>query len=371
MSLRGSVDSLDVEGASGWIFDDDRGLPVVVQAMLDGRVIGDAPADLSRPDLASAGFGDGRCGFRIAFYDALDPEALPFVSIRPQGGDVELPRTNPTGFGEYFRALHARSPGAGRHRSVFGGLWTDRTDAPRLLAGRVASGATPADLVPALRSMIGDGYVVLKSALAPTGFGAADLALVDSFEDGRPLDPRSDQAAHRLLGALPGVVFRDVALRVLRAALDDNPVIYRAALTRGGGGCAFVQPSAIEALPSPAECVAVVACIGNEPVLLDVARDSHKLPEFTAGGRSRWLASGAAAGVEVALQHALSVEHVEIGPLDLVLVGPGTMHRLRAPEGAAAITACCAPSRLGPSRFIAGEGGTFTVRHHSGALLAV
>lgn len=370
MSLRGSVDSLDIEGASGWIFDSDRGLPMVVQAVLDGRVIGDAPADLPRPDLASAGLGDGRCGFRIAFYDALDPAALPFVSVRPQGGDVELPRTNLTGFGEYFRALHARFPGAGRHRSVFGGLWTDRTDAPRLLAGRVAAGATPADLVPTLRSMIGDGYVLLKSALAPTGFGAAELALVDSLEDGRPLDPRSDQAARRLLGALPGVVFRDVALRTLRAVLDDNPLIYRAALARGDGE-AFVQPSAIEALPSPAECVAVIACLGDEPALVDVARDSHKLPEFTSGGRSRWLAAGPGAGVEIAVRHALSVEHVEVGPQDLVLLGPGTMHRLRAPEGTAAIAVWCAPSRLSPSRFISGEGGTFTVRHHSGALLAV
>ena len=55
MSLRGSVDSLDVEGASGWIFDTDGGRTVVVQAMLDGRVIGEAPAELPRPDLAAAG----------------------------------------------------------------------------------------------------------------------------------------------------------------------------------------------------------------------------------------------------------------------------------------------------------------------------
>ena len=370
MSLRGSIDSLDAEGASGWIFDGDRGFPVVVQAMLDGRVIGEAPAELPRPDLASAGLGDGRCGFRIPFYDPVDPAALPFVSVRPQGGDVELPRTNLTGFGEYFRALHARFPGAGRHRSVFGGLWTDRTDATRLLAGRVASGATPADLAPALRSFIADGYVVLKSALAPAGFSAAEAALVDSLEDGRPLDPRSDQAARRFLGALPGMVFRDVALRMLRAILDDNPAIHRAALARGAGD-AFAQPSVIEALPSPAECVAMVACLGNEPALVDVVRDSHTLPEFTSDGRSRWLVAGAAAGVEIAVRHALSVEHVEVGPLDLVLVGAGTMHRLRAPEGTAALTASCAPSRLGPSRFIAGEGGTFTVRHHSGALLAV
>lgn len=370
MSLRGSVDSLDVEGASGWIFDGDRGHPVVVQAMLDGRVIGEAPAEIPRPDLASAGLGDGRCGFHIAFYDAVDPALLPFVAVRPQGGDVELPRTNLTGFGEYFRALHTRFPGAGRHRSVFGGLWTDRTDATRLLAGRVASGATPADLAPSLRALIGEGYVVLKSALAPTGFGAAELALVDSLEAGRPLDPRSEHAARRLLEALPGVVFRDVALRALRAALDDNPVIYRAELSRGNA-TSFSQPSTADALPSPAECIAMVACAGDGPALIDLVRGSHQLPEFTSDGRSRWLVAGTGAGVELAMSHALSVEHVEIGPLDLVLVGPGTLYRLRAPEGTAAVTACCAPSRLSPSRFIAGEAGTFTVRHHSGAILAV
>ncbi len=370
MSLRGSVDSLDVEGASGWIFDGDRGRPVVVQAMLDGRVIGEAAAELPRPDLAAAGLGDGRCGFEIAFYDEVDPALLPFVTVRPQGGDVELPRTNLTGFGEYFRALHARFPSAGRPRSVFGGLWTDRTDAPRLLAGRVASGATPADLAPALRSFIGEGYAVLKSALAPTGFAAAELALVESLDADRPLDPRSEHAARRLLEALPGVVFRDVALRALRAILDDNPVIYRAALSRGNGG-SFAQPSTVDALPSPAECVALVACAGAEPAQIDVVRGSHQLPEFTSDGRSRWLVAGASAGVELAMSHGLSVEHVEIGPLDLVLVGPGTMHRLRAPEGTAAITASCAPSRLSPSRFISGEAGTFTVRHHSGAVLAV
>lgn len=370
MSLRGSVDSLDAEGASGWIFDEDRGRPVVVQAMLDGRVIGEAPAEQPRPDLATAGLGDGRCGFRIAFYDAVDPALLPFIAVRPQGGDVELPRTNLTGFGEYFRALHARFPGAGRHRSVFGGLWTDRTDAARLLPGRVASGATPADLAPALRSLVGEGYVVLKSALAPTGFAAAELALVDSLEAGRPLDPRGEHAARRLLEALPGVVFRDVALRALRAVLDDNPVIYRAALSRGNGA-SFAQPSTVDALPSPAECVAVVACAGPGPATVDVVRGSHELPEFTSDGRSRWMIAGSGAGVEIAVSHALSVQHVEIGPLDLMLVGPGTLHRIRAPEDTTAVTACCAPSRLSPLRFISGEAGTFTVRHHSGAILAV
>ena len=370
MTIRGSIDEVTPLGASGWVHDDQAREPLLVQALINGAVIGETIADLDRPDLASAGLGDGRCGFHIAFAGAIDPSQLAFVSVKPSRGDAELPRTNLTGFGEYFRALHARFPGAGRHRSVFGGLWTDRTDAARLLGGRVASGATPADLAPVLRSLIGEGYAVLKSALAPTGFAAAEVALAGSLDAGRPLDPRSEPAARRLLEALPGVVFRDVALRALRAVLDDNPLVYRAAFSRGNAG-SFAQPSTVEALPSPAECIAVVACAGDEPAMLDLVRGSHLLPEFTSDGRSRWLVAGSGAGVEIATSHALSVEHVDVGPLDLVLVGPGTLHRLRAPEGATAVSALCAPSRLSPLRFVSGEAGTFTVRHHSGAILAV
>jgi hypothetical protein len=370
MSLRGSVDSLGVEGASGWIFDSDRGRPLVVNAMLDGRVIGEALADLSRPDLAAAGFGDGHCGFYVPFYDALDASLLPFVSVRPQGGDVELPRTNLSGFGDYFRTLHARFPGAGRARSVFGGLWTDRADAQRLLPGRVASGATPGDLTAVLRPLISEGFAVLKSALAPTGFTPAQAGLIDQIDGGEPLDPRTDPAARRLLEALMGVVFRDAALRALRATLDDNPVVYRAELSRGAGG-PFAQPSTVETLPSPAECVAMVATAGSEPACVDVVHGSHALPEFTSDGRSRWLAGGAEAGLDLALAHALSVDHVEVGPHDLMLIGPGTLYRIRTPKGTTAVTAYCAPARLSPLRWLSSEAGTFTVRHHSGALLAV
>jgi hypothetical protein len=378
MSLRGSVDSLDVEGAMGWIFDGGAGSagePVVVQGLLAGRIIGEAVAELPRPDLAAAGLGAGRCGFAMRFYEALDPALLPFVAVKPQGGDVELPRTNLTGFGDFFRAVAARHPGAGRHRSVFGGLWTDRTDAPRVLAGRVAAGTTPAELEPVLRVLVAEGHALLRGVLAPAGLDAAGLALAARLPADRPLDPREEPEARALLEALPGVIFREPALRALRAVLDDNPVAYRAVLSRAGEDEAapppFAQASAAEALPSPAECLAVLACAGRDAFLLDVVRGSHALPEFTPDGRSRWLQAGAGAAVELAVAHGASVETVEVGPQDLALVGPGTLHRVRTPGEAVALTALVAPSRVTPLRVLSGSGGGFTVRHHSGAGVTV
>ncbi|MBL6082703.1 hypothetical protein JMJ56_32615 [Belnapia sp. T18] len=370
MSYRGSVDSLSVEGSAGWIFDGVTGEPVVVQAIYNGRIIGETLADRHRHDLAAAGLGDGRCGFEMNFSETVDPILLPFVAVKPRGGDVELPRTNFTSFADYFRVLHARSPGAGRHRSVFGGLWTDRTDAQRVLQGRVASGATPADLATALKALILDGSMMLKSVLAPVGFSPNELALINLLDADLPIDPQADTNARRLLEAMPGLVFRDTALRAMRAVLDDNPLAYRVVLSRGPVG-AFRQPSAMERLTSPAETVALVACAGSEPVLVDVVRDSHQLPEFTVSGESRWTSADAAAGIELAVGHALSVETVEVGPMDLLMVGPGTLYRLRAPEGSTAVTTLCAPARVSPVNFVAGRGGALALRHFSGAMLMV
>ncbi|WP_376094471.1 hypothetical protein ACE7GA_01190 [Roseomonas sp. CCTCC AB2023176] len=374
MTIRGSVDSLTPEGASGWAFA-GGGRPLVVQALLDGRVIGETVAESERPDLSAAGLGDGQCGFAMAFYDApIDPAMLPFVSIRPRGGDVELPRTNLTGYGEFFRTLHARYPGAGRQRSVFGGLWTDRTDARRLLAGRVATGATPADLVHPLRGFIGEGYAILRDVLPPSlDARTADLPA-------GALDPSFGPAAAKFLETLPARLFREPVLRLVRAILDDHPTVYRVAVTRAGDPRpGFAQASAAEALPSPAECLLLVSSLSSDPagfIGLDVVRGSHELPEFTSHGRSRWLAEDLPdrepAGLELAREFGASVEMLEVGPRDVALLGPGTLHRLRTPgPDRAALRTWCVPARISPSRAISEAASALIMRHESGAVLAV
>lgn len=361
MTIRGSIDGVSPESAFGWAFP-GTGKPLLVQALLDGRILGESVADQYRHDLAEAGLGDGHCGFTIAFYEPIDPALLPFVTVKPAGGDVELPRTNLSGFVEFFRAIHARHPGAGRARSVLGGLWIDRTDAAALLAGRIASGATPSELENALSTLIGRGYVVIRGALPAGGLPAADEALPAD----RALDPRAGESERSFLESLAELLFRDTALRLLRAALDDNPVCFRAALARVPEA-SFTQPSAAEALPSPAECMALVA----GPAMLDIVRGSHALPEFTADGRSRFLPGGPAAALELAVLHGASVETVEVGLRDLVLVAPGTLHRLRPEEGMSALRASIAPRRVTPVRVLAEpERAPFVLRHPSGAALA-
>ena len=383
MTIRGSVDSISAEGASGWAFASGTGpaRTLVIQALLDGRVIGETVADQHRSDLAEAGLGDGRCGFTMAFYDApIERQLLPFISIRPRGGDVELPRTGLTGVGEYFGAIHARYPGAGRQRSVLGGLWTDRTDAARLLAGRVAIGSTPAGIREPLQRIIGDGYAVLRGVIDQPITGEGGFTL-DGVTCNGPLAPHSAPADRQMLEITPSIVFQPPALALIQAMLDDTPVAHRVVFARGDGGTAgFSQASSAERLPSPAETVLVVACVGgvrSGHVLADIVAGSHELPEFTGDGRSRWLPDPVSnrphPALEIARRFDASVRTVEVGPLDLLILGPGTVHRLRTPqEHTGALQVWCLPSRISPSRILeCPEAGTFVVPHRSGAMLAV
>lgn len=368
MSIRGSIDRISPEGVAGWAYSPDSRGPLVVQAILGGRIVGEVAADFHRPDLAAAGLGDGNCGFELTFYEPVDPTLLPLISVQPRDGNVELPRTNVTGFPEFFRAVYSRFPKAGRSRSVFGGLWTDRTDATRVLVGRVATGATPPDLEPLLQDFIERGYAVLPSAVAPVGLAAGDAALVESLATDTTIEPQIDPAAARLLEALPGILFRDVPLRILRGILDDNPVACRTVICRGSDA-AFKQPSTAERLPSPAECVAALVVAGPDQVELDIVRDSHTLPEFTADGRSRWVSSDTSAAISIAIENGASIETVSVGPLDLAVIGPGTLYRARTPETSAAVLSWITPSRQSPTRILQRNAKQFRVRHFSGAAL--
>jgi hypothetical protein len=69
--------------------------------------------------------------------------------------------------------------------------------------------------------------------------------------------------------------------------------------------------------------------------------------------------------------HALAVEQTEIRPLDIVLVGPGTLYRIYTPEGLTALMARCAPARTNPMSSVINKIGGFTVRHLSDATPAV
>lgn len=369
MSIRGSIDAISTQSALGWIAGLGAEEPLLVEARLQGRVIGEAIADRPRPDLAAAGLGDGNYGFDIVFCEALDPAVLPIVTVHPAGGDVMLQRTSLAGLHEFLGAVISRFPAAGRSRSIYGGLWVDRSDALRLLAGRILTGATPAELEAPLRGFIEDGFVKLPSAEGPAGLNEADTLPLDDLIAGS-LDPSANLATRAMLEELPHHLFRQATVAALRALLDDNPVAVRAVLARGDEA-GFAQPSAAEVLPSPAECVLAVIGAGAAGCTLDIVRGGHTLPEFTAAGESRWTAPGATAGIAIAVKHGASVSSIDVGPLEIALVSAGSLYRIRSKGDGAGVAVLCVPARQSAVRVLSRNGGRFQVRHPSGALLSI
>jgi len=369
MSMQGSIDLITPQGAVGWIFSPLAGDAIVVQARLQGRIIGEAVAERLRPDLAAAGLGDGHHGFEIVFVDELDPALLPGVTVNPAGGNVVLPRTNLTGLQDFLASATSRFPAAGRHRSVHGGLWADRTDAARLLRGRIAAGATPAALLDPLRNFIEEGVAILAEAPARSASAALTLPPAGDLPLDQPLDPHASDAAREVLEALAEVLFQPGPLGLLRGLLDDNPVVSRVVLTRGEDD-RFDQPSTAEDLPSPAECVLVAIPMGaGAGCLLDVVRGSHTLPEFNAAGQSRWTTPGAAA--VFALAAGASVDSLRIEPGEIGVLSAGTLCRVQADAEGAALLAWCIPARQTARRLLAKGHRPFRVGHVSGGMVAV
>jgi hypothetical protein len=77
--------------ANGWASDpDDRSRRVTVRVLVDGTQVWSAPASESRPDVAAAGFGDGRQGFWVRLDRMLELNVS--HEIRVQALDAETGR---------------------------------------------------------------------------------------------------------------------------------------------------------------------------------------------------------------------------------------------------------------------------------------
>ncbi len=328
VAVRGSVDVVTTTEVRGWAYAPGRRETVRVQALLNHEILGEAAADTHRPDLAAAGLGDGNAGYAIRLFRAIDPTYLPFVAVKVDGGDIELPRAPLLGFGEFFTALYSAHPAAGRSRSVFGGLWTDRTDAAALLRGKTAIGQIDPATAAALGPLIHDGFAIVALEAAPN-----EAAWRQSLTD-------------RIAELLEQPPMRSV----LRAVLEDNPLAVQAAWL-AERATDLAQPSVANPSPSPAECLDVVVAFGDA-VALDVVRASHMLPEFTPAGVSRWASRSARDGVGLAAMHGM-VDRVMLHAGKAAVFGPGTLYRVRHEAGTAAVRLLCLPARGAPVSLLA------------------
>ena len=314
--IRGSLDVVTPTEARGWAFSSIPNEPLLVQAVLNQEIIGEALAENHRPDLAAAGLGDGNSGYIINFFRQIDPLYLPFISVKVNGGDAELPRAPQLGFVDFITSFHRATPSAGRHRSLLGGLWTDRTDASAVLRGKVQIGQVDGRMSAVLDQLINHGFAVLSLETAPyTGAWLASLQTA-------ALELTQDEALAPLL----------------RAVFSDVPLVAQAEWVELGEA-PLAQPSVRNASPSVAECLDIVVPLDGG-VKLDVVRESYKLPEFTPNGTSRW--SDPEARV-IDAHHFLDSYVVEVGTV--AIIGAGTIYAPRCKSETSAVRILTVPER--------------------------
>lgn len=365
--IKGAIDKLDLEGAIGWLYSPSFEEGPIVRAFLHHEMIGETKANDYRRDLQDVGFGDGHCGFTLKFNREIDSASLPFVTIKPHGVELALSAPSSNGYLDIVKTALGNYPGAGRSRSVLGGLWTDRTDAPQLLAGKVRTGSLPDELQPKLQELILDGYITLYNELAPAGLSSKELSSLKTASAACDDDitPRLKTA----LNIVSNLLFRDNLIRLMRAIFDDQPVAYR--LDSVSSDEVFVQASSFEASPSPTECL--VLYIGNPggTTRIDIVRNSHELSEFDPQGHSRWTPVGAPYLSHFASEAGLSIETIELDGLDMAIVGPGLAHRVHTTEGAPLFRALLFPRRVTPTRFLTGDANWTEIGHTSGGRIRV
>ena len=367
--ITGSIDKLTSQGAIGWLYRQDLVEPTKIRALLDNEIIGETMASAYRPDLHQVGLGDGHCGFDMQFIRPISESQLPFIKIKPDGIDLSLSLTGKAVYLDLLHAVLANANGAGRNRSILGGLWTDRTDAAQMLAGRLAVGSVIGELQPMLVELINNGFVVLPAVLAPNGFTRKDAQALDL----QSRDLRQD-ADHHLrwkegLDALAKLLFRDAAVRLLRAVFDDHPVIYR--LDKIEEEMPFHQAASVEALPSPAESLMLYVGFPGSNSKLEFVRGSHEMAEFGPSGKSRWMDEGKDDLGALAKHEGLSIGEAEFSNLDIVVVSAGLVHRVSGPSRTPVLGAFAAPRRITPLRFLTGNDSWIETNHVSGARIRI
>ena len=344
--IRGSIDTITNKHVAGWIYSDGHKEPLSVEVVINDEVVEKAIANRPRPDLAAAGFGDGKCGFDIRFKNEVGALYLPFVQVRLAATDLELRRWAGAGFRDYFMALYQRYPRAGRSASVYGGFWTDRTDASAVLKGRTDIGTVAAIDANRLARFILDGAIMMNQ----------DMDGVAS-SPGKP-------TTNDLTSTVAATVFDAGMLRHLRAILDDHPVVVRADLVDSDEED-FRQMSAIEDLPSPAECLGIIFPAGAKPISIDVVRGGHRFPEFRPDGLSRWSHADALKKTKTLLSPDMPIDRQLVAARSAMLISSGAIYRVRGASGTA-VRVLVLPARLSLLRFYQ-KAPVGELTHESGA----
>lgn len=87
---RGVLDRFQDGVLLGWARCSDNQDPIMVDVLVDDRLVSSVPADQVRPDLRKLGWGEGRYGFRIDISDHLADGREHSVRVRTQADQRDL-----------------------------------------------------------------------------------------------------------------------------------------------------------------------------------------------------------------------------------------------------------------------------------------
>jgi hypothetical protein len=136
-ALIGYLDAADLGQVRGWARDAaSPHLPVMIEILVDGVVVGETLANRYRPDLVAAGQGDGRHGFEFALPTPLPADSVHVIFTRRASDGTQL-NNSP-------RTVDARNDSVPDTRSALG----------RLVADVKALAQRPQDLDPAIHFLL-------------------------------------------------------------------------------------------------------------------------------------------------------------------------------------------------------------------------
>jgi glycosyltransferase involved in cell wall biosynthesis len=183
--VTGRIEQVRDGVVSGWVLSpEESGSRADVRVFVDGAEVATGRADLELPDLAAAGLGDGRCGFRVALPEHLVTE--PRHDLRVEANDVAIPasasfETATDRDAELWGGVTFAVHGAviGRVEQASGGIvsgWAFRSGAPswrvwvRVILGGVDACSGVAELDrPDLAAKLGDSRHGFRFELPVTG----------------------------------------------------------------------------------------------------------------------------------------------------------------------------------------------------------
>lgn len=307
MKIIGHIDRCNNQYIEGWLFCPE--MPearFALQIYAGTQVLGEVTADIYRPDLEQAGYGDGKIAFSWVVPEVLPATAIQNIRLRLIGSDVYM----------VPRETIAQTEQKDTFSSRFGGLWIDRANWIDILADKHRRGQIDDDTAGQIFRFVRDGFLVIPNAVPPRMVAALndeidrfwakppEGLLIETFEpddvmkyvapDLRLRDGRTkmlDVYAHSEIARR--VTAAMAPMKFLTTLFEDTPKVFQQLNFWKGTQQPKTKDSAYVKVDSNPLAMAVT-WLALEDITPGTGEaeyyvGSHRAPDFLFGGVSKWM----------------------------------------------------------------------------------